>query len=102
MPDPNEPKDLQRYLAAMHAVQSGVLMCLKAFGPDQTGATTKHLRVGIDSSQVNDAALVDLLIAKGLITLDEYYAKMADQAEKEKARYEKLLSDHYGKIIHLA
>lgn len=88
-----------RYLAAMHAIQSGVAMEHEAGSID---GSPKHLRVGINSAQINDAALVRLLIAKGVITLDEYEKEVADEAERMKAEYEKKLSEHYGSNIVLA
>lgn len=92
----------QDYMSQLHAIQSGVAMMLETFGSNGSGASPKHLRVGVDSAMVNDAAVVSLLMKKGLITLGEYYDELIIQARKEKERYEKVLSEHFGKPIKLA
>lgn len=89
----------RRYHAAMHAVQSGVMMELEL---DPKGGTPKHLRVGVNSALCEHAALARLLIAKGIITEYEYYEAIIAEAEAEQARYEKRLSQHYGKRVRLA
>lgn len=81
--------DKERYLQAAHAMQTGVAL-EHARGSDD--ATPKHLRVGINSALVNDAALVRLLIDKGVLTLAEYERAVADQMEREVADYEARLS----------
>ena len=75
-------KDTDRYLAAAHAMQSGVAA---EMGPE---CEPKHLRVGINSALVGNAALARLLIEKGVFTLDEYEAAQAAEMEAEKDRYE--------------
>jgi len=81
--------DLGRYLAAAHAMQSGVAA---EMGAGISGATEpKHLRVGINSAHVASAALARLLIEKGVFTLDEYVAAQAAEMEAEQARYEQRL-----------
>lgn len=87
----------QRYLAAMHAVQSGIAM--KMNFDDET--SPKHLRVGISSAMVTEAGLADLLIAKGVITRLEYFEAMATQAEREKEMYERELTEHFGRKVTL-
>lgn len=87
----------ERYVAAMHAMQSGIATDMETDPSGSKGATTpKQLRVGVNSALVNDAALATLLIAKGIITRDEYVEAVADAAEAEQARYEQLLSDRFG------
>ena len=87
----------ERYVAAMHAMQSGIAMDMETYTGGSKGATTpKQLRVGVNSALVNDAALTTLLIAKGVITQDEYVEAVAVAAEAEAARYEQLLSDRFG------
>lgn len=79
--------DKSRYQKALHAVQSGIAAMM---GAVSTGAIdrfaaveTKHMRVGIDSAHISNAALVRLLIAKGVFTLDEFEKELADEAERE-------------------
>lgn len=92
-------KDLDRYHAAMHGMQTGVAV-------DQsngsTDGTPKHLRVGINSALVDSAALATLLMAKGLFTIDEYHAALADAAEAERDRYVVHLKEKYGLDVTLA
>jgi hypothetical protein len=92
--------DEDRYRAAMHAVQTGVAAEMTR---GSTDTDPKHLRVGINAAMVSDTALVRLLIDRGVITLDEYYAALADEAEAEKARYEQRLRTDLGHDgVHLA
>jgi hypothetical protein len=80
--------DEARYVAAVHAVQSGVAA--------EMGKSTepKHLRVGINAAMCDHSALVMLLVSKGLFTLDEYHTAIADEMELEQARYEQRLGVH--------
>lgn len=87
-----------RYLRAMHAVQSGVKQKAEYARSETTPAS---LRVGVNASMVETAALQKLLIDKGIITWDEWYEYLANQAEHEKALYEAELSEHYGGKITL-
>jgi hypothetical protein len=94
----SEQEDLDRYRAACHAVQSGVAM-------EQNftdAASPKHLRTGLDLRASDHEGLVTLLMEKGIFTREEYLKAMADAAEREKARYEEALSQHFGKRITLA
>lgn len=93
-----ERADYERYLAAAHAMQSGVAAKM---GYDASDTTPKHLRVGINAAMSDNAALVALLIAKGIITGEEYTKAIADQMEKERDSYAQLLSEHYGREIKL-
>jgi len=80
--------DEERYLAAYHAMQSGVAFEMNY--PERISATKpKHLRVGINGALVQDAAIVKLLIDKGIFTMEEYWKSVADEMDAEVARYEK-------------
>lgn len=87
----------ERYLAAAHAVQSGV-----KYDPDSASQEPKHLRTGIDLMKAEQAGLVDLLIRKGVFTRVEYHEAMADAVETEKRRYETYLTKKFGKTVTLA
>lgn len=89
----------QRYEAALHAMQTGVQMEMN-FNSRPTDP--KHLRVGVNSAMVNDQAIANLLMAKGIITQEEYAEAVTVAMETEAARYEKHLSDHYGTKVTLA
>jgi hypothetical protein len=88
-----------RYRAAAHAIQTGVALALDR---GDTMASPKQLRVGIDLRACDHAALVRLLIAKGVVTEEEYLEAIADEAEREKKRIEDSLLERYGVRIGLA
>lgn len=84
-PTLEEQEQLNRYHRACHAVQSGVKFEQERGSSD---GSPKHLRTGINVAMCDHAALVRLLISKGIITDLEYFTAIADEAEKEKERYE--------------
>lgn len=88
-----EKEHWERYLAAMHAVQTAVAYEINSTGEDGAGATPKHLRMGVNSALLNDDAFLTLLMEKGVFTREEYIRAIADSAEREKVRYE---NDHPG------
>lgn len=91
-------QDIERYMKAMHAMQTGIMYLLEL---DPTPAEPKHVRVGINSAKCDQAAIAKLLMAKGIITEDEYAKAIADEAEHEVKRYELELSQIYGRNITL-
>jgi hypothetical protein len=84
----DETRDLERYRAAAHAMQTGVAIEMERGATD---TQPKHLRVGVNVAMCDHAGLVMLLIEKGVITSEEYAAAVADSMEEEVARYEKRL-----------
>lgn len=91
--------DRQRYLDAAHAMQTGVAMTMNH---DPGSTQPKHLRVGVNSAHVSLAALVKVLIDKGVLTLDEYEAANADQMQTEADGYRNALSERLGAKVDLA
>lgn len=91
--------DIDRYNAACHAMQSGVASLL-AVHPELT--EDKHVRTGINSAHVSVAAIVRLLIEKGVITEDEMHAALASEMDREVERLEASLSEHLGTKVTLA
>lgn len=91
--------DIDRYMAAAHAMQSGVASLLTVH-PEL--AEDKHVRVGITSNQVTDAAVARLLIEKGVFTADEYEHALAAEMDLEVGRLEDSLSAHFGTKVVLA
>ena len=89
----------RRYEAASHAMQSGVAAML-ALGHDQ--ANPKHLRTGVNAAMVEHGAMVELLIAKGVFSREEFFSALADKMEAEARSYEKRLKELTGKDIKLA
>lgn len=83
----------QRYLDAAHAMQSGVAMMMN-YKPQET--EPKHLRVGINSAMVDNAAVAKLLIKKGIITEQEYNDAVTEEMELEAKRYEEAVNAHLG------
>ena len=90
--------DTQRYLAAAHALQTGVATEQELGSND---GTPKHLRVGINTGKVEAGALVKILIGKGLFTEEEYMESVANEMEREVAEYERRLTELLGKPVHL-
>lgn len=98
----NEKKEAfawERHRAAAHAMQAGVAMEMN-ISPGPT--SPKHLRVGINSALVDQGALAKLLVDKGVITSLEYAEACATMMEGEKERYEKDLSEYFGRPVTLA
>ena len=85
--------DSNRYLAAMHAMQTGVAYELAR---DPSSGTPKHLRVGVNTAMCDHAALVRILVAKGIVTDAEYATAIADEMEREKQRYEEKINEMYS------
>lgn len=90
--------DMKRYEVASHAMQTGVATEMEH---NTKPTEPKHLRVGVNSAMVNQAALARLMIDKGIITADEYHAALADQMEAEVASYEDMLSARLGTKVRL-
>jgi hypothetical protein len=92
-PPPNQEPTMSDYRAKAHAMQSGVAMKMN-YDPSET--TPKHLRVGVNSAMCDHAALVRLLLEKGIVTEEEYEAAITEEMGREVARYEAWLSEHLG------
>jgi hypothetical protein len=97
-----------RYAAACHAMQSGVAAMMHwevehtDTNPMSHAHSPKHLRVGVNSALVDSAALGMLLVKKGVITELEYYTAITEGMETEVRKYEKELSECYGRTVNLA
>lgn len=89
----NLEENQDRYLQVMHAIQSGVAYEQEHGSPD---GTPKHLRVGIAGVQISHAALVGLLINKGVITLEEYVEANRVEAEAVLKEYEDRINGGLG------
>lgn len=86
------------YQALLHGVQTGIGYRLEH---DKRLADPKHLRTGIDSAMVSDAAIVKLLIDKGVFTELEFVTALRDKAQEEVARNEAELQVRFGANIKL-
>jgi hypothetical protein len=78
----------KRWVAAQHAMQSGVMFEIETGRGSAGGTTPKLLRVGVNTTLTDHASLVKLLIAKGVITDLEYAQACCDGMEAEVRRYE--------------
>jgi hypothetical protein len=88
----------RRYERACHAMQTGVAMKMNYHEQE---AAPKHLRTGINSAMVETSVLTQFLLEKGIITEQEFWAKMCSQMETEVAMYKQWLDDHLDGSITL-
>ncbi len=88
----------EKYQQMCHAMQSGV-RAEHELGSDD--GTPKHLRTGVNTAMVDHAALVKLLIHKGLVTEQEYANALCDGMIEEVKTFEQRLSDRLGKDVTL-
>jgi len=90
-----------RYEQLLHAMQSGVAMEMNLSGR-QPATEPKHLRVGVNAAMCDHAALVKVLIDKGILTDEEYLKAMVEKMEEEVSAYETRLTESTGAKITLA
>jgi hypothetical protein len=110
-PDPRAVERLQRYVVALHALQSGVKAVHELDILDvaqgrrkewEEGETSvKHLRVGVNSAKLEQGALVKLLIEAGIITSEAYETAIVEALEEEVRQYEADLSKRTGAKVTL-
>jgi hypothetical protein len=91
-------RDDMTYVEAMDAMQSGV--AYDQANGSQCGSP-KRLRVGLNGTRADQAALAKLLIAKGVMTEGEYAEAIRQEAIAEVRRYEAHLSATYGVEVKL-
>lgn len=82
---------MSRYEEQMHRMQSAIRWSItkalqRGTNPDLDGVVTdthsaspKHLRVGVESAMASAEALAALLIAKGVITQEEYAEQLTEE-----------------------
>ena len=94
-----------RYEARAHAMQSGVAMLMPERHRDpieEVETSPKHLRVGVNAAMSDHAALVGLLVAKGIITEAEYVDALIRQMQCEVDAYEARCQVRFGRPVKLA
>jgi len=107
--------DMVQYLAAAHAMQTGVAGIMEL---DRTSrglaplavpeispnceTSPKHLRVGVNSAMVDHAALVRCLTDAGVFKRSDYEAALNVEMAREVVRYETRLTELVGKTVRLA
>lgn len=79
------------YERAAHRVQTAI-----EFSKDKSFLEPKHLRVGIDMRAADAKGLAELLIAKGVFTLEEYVDAVTKAAQEEAEEYRRRLAAQYG------
>lgn len=95
----------ERYVAALHAMQSGVAAKLGAAadrGRDMEDCSPKHLRVGVNAAMVDHGALVSVLLKRKLITEAEYWESVVETMEREVELYKAALKRKLGVDVDLA
>lgn len=90
------PEQRGRYERAVHAIQSATMMEITRLGENGAGADPKHLRVGINSAMAEHGALSQLLIEKGVFTLEEYEEAVVKGVEFEAVRSAELARHRCG------
>lgn len=73
-----------------HKVQSAIAFLMgreEAFGERCTQTEPKFLRVGVNNALVETAALARLMLAKKVITTDEYFTTLIQVWQEEVHRY---------------
>jgi hypothetical protein len=96
--DPQVTALRERYLAAKHAMQTGVAFTMDL---DPTQTSPKHLRVGVNSALADLGSLGQLLINKGLVSKLELWTALVEGAEREKAAYEAEIAVRRGVHVTL-
>lgn len=90
---------IEHYNNLLHAMQSGVqMMRTKGFLRE---TEPKHLRVGVNTAKCDHGALIKLLVAKGVISDEEYLDAIIEIMELEVKAYEEKLSERLGAEIKL-
>lgn len=96
----------QRIAELAHQHQTAILFLrgheLHKGKPEDTMSTgPKHLRVGVDSAHVSHAALVGLLVEKGIIKYQDYMDAMVEFWEREVEADKRRLKEYFGRDIEL-
>lgn len=90
--------DVERYSRAMAALKTGIEMESRY---DPALISNHQLRLAFTVLSAESCALVSLLIAKGLFTMEEYTKAVADSMVSEVRRSEIRLGPHIGGAISL-
>jgi hypothetical protein len=88
-----------RWEAAAHRIQTAIAYWFALDYPwmdERLQRALKHIRVGVDTTKADHGALAGLLIAKGIITQQEYFDATLRGQTEEADRQEKWLQDRIG------
>lgn len=87
----------EAYARLCHAIQTGLAYMQSSSSPAfKSIFEPKHLRVGIDLRALENAAIVGLLVEKGVFTVEEFQSALLTEMAKEVAASEKKISDVLG------
>lgn len=75
---------IKEHARLSHAMQAGVALLMHQ---DPSETSPKHLRVGINVALADQGALARLLVAKGVITEDEYGDAIVEAMQHEVDSY---------------
>jgi hypothetical protein len=89
---------LDEYKRLAHAIQTGIAYEMEF---DAAVTAPKHLRTGLNASMSDFGSLGRLLIEKGVITKEEYFAAMLDGLHREVEMYEERLRTRFGATVRL-
>ena len=89
---------MSEYIKLAHAIQTGVGW-EHQYGSDD--GSPKHLRTGLANVMSDLGSIGRLLIAKGIITEQEYFEAILDGLKREVAEYERRLQVRMGGKITL-
>jgi len=90
---------MAEYVRLGHAIQTGVA---HEHANGSTDGSPKHLRTGLANVMSDHGSICRLLIAKGVITEQEYFHAILDGLKQEVATYEQRLEARLGAKITLA
>jgi hypothetical protein len=89
----------EKYLALLHAMQTGVAYVLE-WEPNGE-CSPKHLRTGVNNALISNGALAALCIEKGLFTEEEYLAKLVEYAQRDVDSYTARIQKKLGRKVTL-
>jgi hypothetical protein len=79
-------------------MQTGVAIMMHY---DAHATDPKHLRVGINASLVETAAIAKVLVRAGIITYPAYLAALCQEMEQERDKYVTEIESHTGRKVTL-
>lgn len=89
------------YYSSAHAVQSGVAFQIETKGLEQSGASPKHLRTGVNLANAHQGGLAKLLIEKGVFSEEEYVEALRAAVEREADSIQAEVSQQLGRNVSL-
>lgn len=84
---------MKEYARLGHAIQTGVAYDHQYGSND---GSPKHLRTGLSCVMSDFGSLARLLIAKGIITEQEYFTAILEGLRQEVSTYEERVQNHTG------